>query len=367
MIYYNGDGTEMTTIYVPANNSIYQQWPLLLPTKDIEDTPENFEYVNKFIGWAFSENGKVENITETNLGRASKDRKFYPIFEKASVYDNILYDEDLIRQGKYYYTIKSGIPLIAGRSNQVILTFNENANQLKGKITLPRAGIDQYGKLVEITAISSVSGLQPNITYIFQENQSIVSLIGDYTFQQWPSLRYVELPQYNTYLGIQAFSGIPNLFRDIEINAFNNFFRKVSEIDYACFWSSGEYFLEGSSFFTLLNKEINLTNIKKIGDAAFSLIFGPNPSRDGDTCTIIIGSRDNPDVDYSQWPIWLYRDSNNNNRIGICDNSSNGTNPIKVTYYAKNNPKEDTQIMSEIQSLCDLDHPGLINVNIVRV
>jgi len=53
--------------------------------------------------------------------------------------------------------------------------------------------------------------------------------------------------------------------------------------------------------------------------------------------------------------------------MGICDDSSNLTNKIKVIYYAKNNPKEDTQIMSEIQNLCDLDNPGLINSVIEKV
>jgi len=91
MHYIDGDGNEVTTVYVPANSSIINYTPNILPTKD-DSNFEDITLTYKWIGWAFIPEGKVEEWSEKNIGRASKDRSFYAVFEEASVYDNILDD-----------------------------------------------------------------------------------------------------------------------------------------------------------------------------------------------------------------------------------------------------------------------------------
>lgn len=373
--YANGELIDNTPILIDYGTSI--KYPPINPTKD--DSQLELTQTYKFIGystvekdtWFTDSHGKV-TMRNPAPSIITRDINLYAQFEEVNVYNNILYDENLIRQGKYYYTIRSE-SYFPGKGNQVILSFNENANQLKGKITLPKIGIDQNGRLVEITGINTFTNqtfnsVHPNITHIFWEKGSILQLIGNYAFNYWPSLRYVELPQYNMYLGQYAFANIPYLFEDIDNTTFTDFFRRISEIDYACFYRTGIHNTPTGTVYTLMNRIIDLKNIEQIGDASFSEIFGGyGPDRKGDTCTIIIGSVENPDVDYSRWPVALYDNIITDNKIGICNNSSNGTNKIKVTYYARNNPKEDTQIVSEIQSLCDLDNPGLINSEVTRV
>lgn len=50
MTYYDGDGSVLETVYVPAGESIVNNSPKKLPYKEIEDTPVNLEYINSHIG-----------------------------------------------------------------------------------------------------------------------------------------------------------------------------------------------------------------------------------------------------------------------------------------------------------------------------
>jgi hypothetical protein len=43
MFYHNGDGSIIATAHVPANSYIVDYTPDVYPTKDIDDTLENFD------------------------------------------------------------------------------------------------------------------------------------------------------------------------------------------------------------------------------------------------------------------------------------------------------------------------------------
>ena len=107
-------------------------------------TEENFYFVEKFKGWAVTENGNIEDWTEANIGRASKDRTFYPVFEKVSVYDNVITD-----MSWFNFRAANGQ-----------LTMAKSG--LSGKITLPAQFEGQ-----DILRFSGVGILQEGVTHIF--------------------------------------------------------------------------------------------------------------------------------------------------------------------------------------------------------
>lgn len=123
MKYYNGNGNLLQTVYVPAGGSIVNNLPTTMPYKEMENTPANLKYVYKHIGWAFSEGAEVPlEWTDAVIGRAQRDRNFYPVFVLDSVYNNVLGAEYLtatIEGNEAYLKVKPGYHLI-------------------GKITLPK-------------------------------------------------------------------------------------------------------------------------------------------------------------------------------------------------------------------------------------
>lgn len=270
MSYHNGDGSIITTAYVPANSYIVDYTPDVYPTKAIDDTPENFDQVLKFIGWSATENATTpDNWTRENIGRASKNRDYYSVFEKDSVYNNVLTDSS-------YYEI----------SNDGTLSFTDKAINLEGKITIPAT---MNGKTV--VTFNNFQNYQQyhvtpeNITHIFFERNSQVQNMGLSAFRGWSSLQYVEIPNENTALYGYCFQNTPSMFNGIDNLHIQKFFNNISGYGQNCFSSLG---IAGSTTPTgqggLVGKTIMLNNVA---------YFEKQACQNWRVQEVIIGSLDN--------------------------------------------------------------------------
>lgn len=266
--FYNGDGSLLNTTYVPAGQYIYDNWPTILPTKDLENIPENFYYVEKFTGWAAAENGTKLELSRNSLGRSSRDRNFYPLFEKDSVYNNILSED-------FLYCDNNGT-----------MRFKE-ANSLKGKVTLPKSwkGITVKAFTGFFNGVTLVAQ-NPEITHIFWEEGTSVTEYGYQAFLNTAgegyfrtNLIYAEIPNNNFIIGQGAFSYCGNLFTSLpyatnaENESFinNEFFGKIGIIntfgfaDISGIWHKGGAFLRNYKLYLPGNSKLT-----EIGRLAFA-------------------------------------------------------------------------------------------------
>ena len=259
--YMNGDNTTvLATSYVPANTSIVQATPAgLFPTREIADTPDNFYFVEKFNGWSNSINGSVEEWTDANIGRAGKDRTFYPVFSKSSVYDNVLNDS--------YFNFSNG-------------TLSFNTTGISGKVTLPTSYRGQ-------PVTSFICGItQPALTHVFwQQDNNVVSEYGMNAFLRCTSLKYAEIPNDNFTIGSGAFQECTSLFKSTTITQgmIDDFFSNVISIGGKAFISTVQIF--GSEGF-LNGKALNLR-----GDMIY---LGQNAFANTLISTATLGSPSNP-------------------------------------------------------------------------
>lgn len=298
MTYLNGDGSVVATAYVPANSPIVNYTPQsMYPTREIEMTEENFYFVEKFKGWAVTENGNVEDWTEANIGRASKDRTFYPVFEKVSVYDNVITD-----MSWFNFRAANGQLTMAKAG-------------LSGKITLPAQFEGQ-----DILRFSGVGILQEGVTHIFWERGSKVNTFISSAFSNsaYPNLRYVEIPNYNFTVLDSAFSGCKKLFQDPGITQaiLDDFFGKITKFGSQVFAGTAENF---ASEGFLANKELRLSgDVVQLGSGVFAQTL---------VRSVRMGDVDDPfTLDPNQWG------------TGIFQNSGYGTllidmTPVPVTFY----------------------------------
>ena len=196
MHYIDGNGTEIATIFVPADNFITDYPVNVLPNKD--DSTLDIYRTYKWLGWAFRENGAVEEWTNSNIGKAARDRTFYAIFEEANVFDSIVsqdyFDFTIIPDG-YQDTISGYVD-----EDERLRVINAEYNVagptcaialkpgviLSGKITLPAmANVSYNGQKVNlpITHISD-RGFYNNtsITHIFFEENNKYRVIGARAF-----------------------------------------------------------------------------------------------------------------------------------------------------------------------------------------
>ena len=212
MHYFDGNGNEIATAYVPSNASIVNYTPNILPSKD--DSNLQLDMTYKYVGWALTPNGKVEDWSDKNIGRASKDRNFYAIFEESSVYDNVL--------DRRFLSFSVG-------QGETTMCFS--VSTLKGKITLPKD--DGNGHIVNAITQGQVN---ENITHIFFEQGSQINKFYNFAFQYFANLKYIELPSMNVELGQTCF-GSTSLFNSSAISqdAFDDFMSRVSSIGNACF------------------------------------------------------------------------------------------------------------------------------------
>ena len=267
--YMDGDGTELITAYVPANGSIVAYTPLALPTREIADTKENFKFVEKFDKWAtMNASGELTPVewTEANIGRANRDRTFYPTFTQVSVYDNVLDD-------KYLNCTDIG-------DGYVLMSFA--VTNLKGKITLPK-------RCKGLTPTMFISeNKNPELTHIFFEEGSSVTQFGDNCFsdsQRTSKLIYVEIPNNNFIIGGSCFSGCSKLFTSSWMgnNELVDFFKHITSIESNAFMGLRSTNPDTAVLSTcggLYNKDVTIYGGTYIGLSAFgqnylkSITFG---------------------------------------------------------------------------------------------
>jgi hypothetical protein len=204
MTYYDGDGSVLEVVPVPAGASVVANGPKSLPYKEMEDTLENFYQVYKFIGWSTRENDTTPlEWSDATIERSNRDRRFYPVFRSDSVYNNVLSEDFLVGNDVYVNGVNGvNIGLKPGYS-------------VKGKITLPKEfnekpvlGIKEYGFAVGFDSNSATTYTGADkITMVFWEEGAAPVSIKAYafaTFSSNSSLKYFEfLPSLDT---IEAYS-----------------------------------------------------------------------------------------------------------------------------------------------------------------
>ena len=240
MMYYDGDGSILETVLVPAGSSIVSNPPKTMAYKAMEDTPENLYKVYKHIGWAFTENARdpVE-WTDANIGRSQRDRRFYPVFEIGDVHDNPVEETFFDTEPTLFESGESG----------VFIKLKEGYN-VRGKVTLPKriGGVKVRGISYALFANDNVTITIPNgfagntnITHIFWEDGAIPEVYNNSCLRLCSNLVYVEFPDTLTLIDDRAFmtcrsikieeKGLSNCTRLIAINA-NAFNRAFAASEY---------------------------------------------------------------------------------------------------------------------------------------
>ena len=283
MTYLDGDGNVVATSYVPANSYITDYAPSILPTKTIEDIPENFDQVYKFLGWTInsSPDASPEIWTKENIGRASKNKVFYSVYEKTNVHNNVLTDP-------YFYQVVDHV--INGQHYQCLQL--QHQNELKGKITLPKQARDQNGVLQTITCFNDVtqsSAYQSDtITHIFWEEGTDLQLIGNYACWQWPNLAYFEFPNNNVIIGNGAFQATRSLLYNLSQDMIDTWFSKIHTLQQYALSGIGSNVSQSAGLQSLLGKTIKLSNIVYVGRGSLQSLV----------CDQIIFGSDTHGVDY---------------------------------------------------------------------
>ena len=184
MTYMDGDDTVLIVVPVPSGDSIVANTPNSLPTLAIEDTAENLYKIKKFVGWSLLKGGTVAEWIDSNIGRSSRDRIFYPVFEDANVHDAAT-DE------KYFQITNDGT-----------LSPKEGA-VLKGKITIPTR--------VNNIVVKSITGFnnQPVTHVFFMEDSACEAVrgtdINNGCFANNFTLKHFETPSNLKYIYNYAF------------------------------------------------------------------------------------------------------------------------------------------------------------------
>lgn len=219
----SNDPSNIDKILIPAGQSIVEHTTIKAPYRD--DTNLDFDKSWKFVGWALNEES-TEPIEWSNatLGRASRDRRFYPVFKEASVYDNILSD-DYLEFRATNYGVSNDTDYAVASGWRVDLKPN---TQIRGKITLP---ITHEGlPICEIGDFRSDIGGN-NITHIFfEKGDNKIRLIGNESFFNDVQLKYFEFPSGLRNIISSAFRGCVNLGSiDSEIDLSNTRLYQIGE------------------------------------------------------------------------------------------------------------------------------------------
>ncbi len=333
-------------IYDYVNNAIdVTTGHTYIPYKD--DASLAFDKVYRFVGYTmnestvtYDENG-LATIVDFPPENINNNITIYSVFDIVDVHENVL-------QNDGYYVVNT-VNINGTLYNELHLTDKGLIN-LKGKVTFP-AKVDN--KTIEVFNVSSYQYNAQRgeaITHIFFERDNSLNFIGDYACYQWPNLIYCELPNEAMTIGTGSFSMTPKLFEGLDQTAINDFFKNIYIINQAGFSMAGCY---GNNYLgrsTLMDKTINLANIKTISDSAFgSMIFS----------TIVFGSPTNTQLDCYNWP--------HNNISGYCYEAStkgptqSGNSQIKVIYYNHTERSED-DILNFLNSYLNMINSPSIEV-----
>ena len=176
---YSTDAANIDKVLVPAGEYIVDNPTKKMPYRD--DTALGPNGLWKFIGWGLNPESTVPvEWTNAAIGRASRDRRFYPIFTAIDVHDEPT-DEK-------YFTIYNGELMPA-----------PGYEGLKGKITLPNTVNG-----VTVTSVSGFSG-QNGLTHVFVMPGNQITTIGQGGFTGCTKLQYFEWPETLEVINANAF------------------------------------------------------------------------------------------------------------------------------------------------------------------
>ena len=283
MNYLDGDGSILATAYVPANASIVQYTPSpMYPIKEFSalEAGEKFDKVNKFIGWATSEKdqgeGKIKAWTDSEIGRASTNRTFYPVFTEVDVHDNVLTDMSLFAVNQ--------VEINGVSYNNLTLI---RPNDVRGKITLPSI---VNGKVIQcFNDYGTASNTSSTITHIFWERGSQLQFIGANACSDWDNLMYFELPNYHMTLRMNSFFNDKKLFTGISQDNLNAWFSRVEVLGQSSLSGISSTYTRVTDPQALQGKTIILSNIQQIDNNALQAIVCDK---------IVFGSPTNTTLDY---------------------------------------------------------------------
>ena len=219
----------VTTDYTRDENTFINVTNIL-PSKPIDESLKLTE-VYGFLGWALK--NSPNKIVDLKTIKPIMDYEFIPLFEKKSVYDNVLDSKyltftDYDSEGSgYLVEVASGVTL-------------------SGKITLPATYAPSGKEKKPVKGIATAGFQNQNgITHIFFENSTLNSIqfIGQKAFYGCKNLVYFEnttLETINQYINQQAFSQTL-LIENMSVSDQYQFFSRVKSIGKAAFEAQSNY------------------------------------------------------------------------------------------------------------------------------
>lgn len=260
IIYRYTDGTIIESTEQDYGTLIRK--PSIIPYQEIPDTEENFYYVNRFLGYSTTQDGKENNLFDFTGKIVSKGMTFYTVFKKVEVHDNVIPFEYLDFGTRWNDINKTGT-----------YTFNKSKySSYKGKITLPTQ-IIRNNEIYSITPFSNAFQDMSEITHVFWENKNNsienFTAISPSCFYNCASLKFIEpLPNLRE-IGGSSFNNCKKLFQDMTEDQIRDFFKNVSKI--------GQFAFTSSFSNTTGNLVITLSdNINMLGSGCFGSIASMN-------------------------------------------------------------------------------------------
>ena len=183
----------------------------IIPTLELSDTEDNFYYVNKFKGWAFTKQPTVpQDLSKLPIG---DDYAFIAVYEKVSVYKNVLDPQ--------YLLVENVRINQAGIQAEGCAISLDRRYSLSGKITLPT--VVNGTPVIQVGGNIGTGFSNTSITHVFwadppenKDDTTTRSLIkiNAQAFQEMPYLKYYEQPNTCKIIGNNAFKSCPSLGQD---------------------------------------------------------------------------------------------------------------------------------------------------------
>ena len=224
----------------------------IIPTYNLPDTEENFYYVNKFKGWALTKQpGVVQDFSRLPIG---DDYSFIAVYEKVSVYDNVL-DQKYLLVENITGNVEDGYAISVNRNYA-----------LSGKITLPT--VINNIPVVQIGGSIGTGFSATQITHIFwadpprEENGTTTRAlrrINGGALKNMPALRYYEQPNTCREIGNNAFENSPLLGADDPM-VIKNILKPVTSLGTAIFMyiQVPTFYIPGHSYTSLASNSFGV-------------------------------------------------------------------------------------------------------------
>lgn len=212
--FYDGDNENtIATSYIDYGDKCVE--PEVIPWK--KDSDLDLTQTYSFEGW--TNNLSTEKIVDISKQIVRADTKFYPVFKKISVYDNIHLE---------YFSAEN-------ENGGVKLSL---IKEIRGKLTIP-ATINNipvttltqsFGTSGTINGVNGYKGggMGDNLTHIFFEKTNCqVQTFNSYAFIGLTNLQYIEIPNSLQQIGNYCFRGCDQL--QIAKNTLGNSLRSIGQ------------------------------------------------------------------------------------------------------------------------------------------